>query len=443
VGQARTGRDALALLEQIGADILLTDIVMPGMDGLALTEEVRRRHLDIQIILLTLYRDFDYARAAIRSGVQEYLLKGVYREADLGEALQRACAELERLRFRRSEEDGTLIRFLEGQAERPVDLSYPFRLCVLAAAGRAKPSPEVGGWLIEQLRKPAVPLWRLSAERFHLRFRPETPLFDVEQALLALASRLERRFETVGLHAVAAAGPIVRSDDEYRRAHREALRTTKTSFYKRKRGLADWDPAELRRLSDAESLDWTLKMRTASGVRSDLERLLHHDLPDFLAASRIDPADARSLFARWLRELKIESTTMERAFDFAGLVRGYLDLVGGRPAATLAGSRHEVDRAILHLKENLHRQVSLAELAEQVGLSANYLGTLFRQCIGKSFKEYLNQLRMEHAAELVTSTNLKIYQVAHRVGIANYRYFSTLFHRQFGLSPRAYRRQAG
>lgn len=84
VGALRDASAALRLLEENrGAqpDILLTDIRMPGIDGLSLIEEVRKRTPSIVSIILTGYSDFDYARRAIHCGVFEYLVKPVGREA--------------------------------------------------------------------------------------------------------------------------------------------------------------------------------------------------------------------------------------------------------------------------------------------------------------------------------------------------------------------------
>jgi two-component system response regulator YesN len=89
-GEAKNGREALAICEQVRPEIVLTDIVMPAMDGLQLMEELKRRNPDTQIILLTCHSDFDYVRQALLLGACDYLLKGAYRSDDLLAALNRA-----------------------------------------------------------------------------------------------------------------------------------------------------------------------------------------------------------------------------------------------------------------------------------------------------------------------------------------------------------------
>jgi YesN/AraC family two-component response regulator len=77
--------------------------------------------------------------------------------------------------------------------------------------------------------------------------------------------------------------------------------------------------------------------------------------------------------------------------------------------------------------------------AEAFGLSAGYLGKLYKSVTGASFNESLTELRMEKAASLLRETALPANKVSERVGIANVTYFSTLFKKNFGVSPSQYR----
>ena len=95
MGAAANGREGLVLAQAIQPDILLTDIRMPHMDGLALSMQVRRQFPACRVLLLTGYDDFSYAQDAIRLGVNDYLLKPVQKD-QLVAALGRVQAELEK-----------------------------------------------------------------------------------------------------------------------------------------------------------------------------------------------------------------------------------------------------------------------------------------------------------------------------------------------------------
>ena len=79
VGEAENGQEALELAEQLRPDVVLTDIKMPFMDGLALSRIVREELPGIKIIIISGYDDFEYAREAISIGVDQYILKPVTR----------------------------------------------------------------------------------------------------------------------------------------------------------------------------------------------------------------------------------------------------------------------------------------------------------------------------------------------------------------------------
>ncbi|MDO4547703.1 MAG: response regulator [Clostridia bacterium] len=76
-GIAENGKVALAMLESSPADVVITDIAMPVMDGLALVEALKSRFAHVKTVLVSGYQDFDYARQALRFGVRDYILKPV------------------------------------------------------------------------------------------------------------------------------------------------------------------------------------------------------------------------------------------------------------------------------------------------------------------------------------------------------------------------------
>ena len=88
VGMAENGREALEALNETGADLLITDIRMPVMDGIELIKKMQEEQPRLECMLISGYGDFEYARTALRLGVCEYLLKPVSEE-ELKMALQR------------------------------------------------------------------------------------------------------------------------------------------------------------------------------------------------------------------------------------------------------------------------------------------------------------------------------------------------------------------
>ena len=94
-GSCENGREALEFIEKNPVDVVLTDICMPYMDGMELSEKLSEGYPSIKIIILSGYDDFDYAKKAIKYGVKEYLLKPITAE-EMGEALLALKAEMDK-----------------------------------------------------------------------------------------------------------------------------------------------------------------------------------------------------------------------------------------------------------------------------------------------------------------------------------------------------------
>ena len=96
VGTASSGKEGLEMTEKYQPDILFTDIRMPGMDGLTMIAALRSEHKNMQIVILTGYRDFDYARTALNLGVFRYLVKPS-KMKELDEAMESLTERLGKL----------------------------------------------------------------------------------------------------------------------------------------------------------------------------------------------------------------------------------------------------------------------------------------------------------------------------------------------------------
>jgi AraC-like DNA-binding protein len=92
-----------------------------------------------------------------------------------------------------------------------------------------------------------------------------------------------------------------------------------------------------------------------------------------------------------------------------------------------------------YMHENLEHRLNLEQLAAYAGYSPSHFSLLFRQQTGQSPLAYLNSMKIERACQLLTTTNMRINQICHKVGIDDSYYFSRLFKKETGLSPKQYR----
>ena len=120
------------------------------------------------------------------------------------------------------------------------------------------------------------------------------------------------------------------------------------------------------------------------------------------------------------------------------MVRAYCRLVRKHTA------RHyspPVERAVLFIEADLSQDLSLRTISDSLNISAGYLSTLFRHETGKTITDYVNEKRSEHAAALLCNSALQVQTVAQYCGISDVNYFTKIFKRYHGVTPREYRKQ--
>lgn len=122
---------------------------------------------------------------------------------------------------------------------------------------------------------------------------------------------------------------------------------------------------------------------------------------------------------------------------FCDMARTYCHLVRKHKAQHYSP---QVERAVLCIESDLSRDLTLATLAEILGISSGYLSSIFRQETGKTVTEFVTGKRMERAAQLLRGSTLQVQTVAQYCGISDVNYFSKLFKRHYGISPREFRK---
>ncbi|MCU6792540.1 response regulator [Paenibacillus sp. WQ 127069] len=211
--------------------------------------------------------------------------------------------------------------------------------------------------------------------------------------------------------------------------------------------------------------------RLAGEARHGLEalELIESSAPDILITDIMMPVMDGISLMRTLQErnlaLPVILLTCHREFDYVreALLLGATDyLVKGvyrdqelldalhkarksiAPPATQSTKpektyRLEVSLAIEYVAQHMTETINLTDAAAQSGLSVNYFGALFRRETGEYFQDYVKRIKLEQAAELLKNSTLKVYEVSERIGIPNYRYFTEIFCKHFGKSPREFR----
>ena len=104
------------------------------------------------------------------------------------------------------------------------------------------------------------------------------------------------------------------------------------------------------------------------------------------------------------------------------------------------GDRY-LDAAMRHMRGNLASALTVRSVADALCISESYLSKLFKRKVGRPFLDVLTQVRMEEAARLLRTTNMRVYEIADALGYRDAEYFSGLFRKFAGVTPSEYKRQ--
>ena len=492
-GEAPDGEIALSMIGDIRPDILVTDVRMPFMDGMQLVTEVSQQMPWTQVIILSGYDDFNYARRAMSLGVQEYLLKPVS-ASDLKEALERAAGRLERER-RGAERAESLRRRLAGSSRFMKEKLLSAILMEPMTRQEEERSREemralgmdlsAGCYIAEDIawetedgdlnagRDALYALAEASGGRVHVCGGRHGALALVlgadergteERAYAFARSALEELRQLGARCALASVGDTVdrlglAADSMHTaRPVRHVSAAAGISGFSAVGSREVQESGDVVQETDVRPLYERLQYAAAEEAESILQEYaaslggteIHSRMVDnylrvetLMTASRIlHEAGGRTGDIPEAARLVLRLSDAERSPDMdaaAQLLRCALQYRDanrpGRGGATLF-------RARAYLAQHFSNpNLMLRDVSEYVGMSDSRFSAVFGQQMGMTFTEYLTTLRMSKAKELLSATVMRSSEIALAVGYNDPHYFSYLFRKHTGVTPSEYRKQ--
>lgn len=497
-GDAPDGELALPQIRKLRPDILITDIKMPFMDGLALSKLVHAELPETRIILISGHNDFEFAQEAIEIGVEQYLLKPVTKvsllktledvrrkldgEREQKEYLRRFQQEAQeyeqyaqRKFFEQITSGALRVPAIYEQAKKlQIDIdagAYNIILLTLQPRNAAEYSQTLAERMEELmayfLRYGEYLLFRCNLMTYAVIVK-STPA-EIADATARCAQNIQRRCAgDPSLNwCVAVSTPVERLSG-LARCYAEAH--TVLSYRHLLPGQQILTPAVLEKPQTGDlALDTIDAAKVDPAiVRSFLQTGMREEVPDFISEyfGSFGTALDSALFRQYIvLELRFGAILAARAFGYTQeeflkpfAQQNLLDMDVELPelkktcAAYLrraielreeeSGNQNKsmLRRAVRYIDEHFTDEtISLNAVARAVNISPNYFSGVFSQEMGQTFVEYLTEKRMERARELLRQSGMRSSEVAYAVGYRDARYFSFLFKKTQGCTPSSYR----
>lgn len=490
-GEASDGEMALSIMQDLMPDIMITDIKMPFLDGFELIHHAKAIMPWLKTIIISGYDEFESAQKAISLGVDMYLLKPV-RMAQLTDAVQKVAAQLEQSRsgdgvpagYNQHEMQHVLYqhfmqqlffgeigtsKLLERATSLGIEMIHPFYQVVMFHF------ESDGNWdkkwqkkIVEILRDRRSTLYYFNLPDYLTLLLYGKNKDSLNDTVYRLINIIRHELKDDDVFVTTLVGGVV-----------ERLSLIKDAY--------DATNAMLKKVQ-AVSVGQVIDINDTAQIATDIvsfsssfgerygKKLLYAsagDIPilldEFLNGT--DSNQFQSMLYRYYTLVDILKT----AIQIISAVRPDIDkkdiasqFSSAYDIFTASGSRetfqqeakallleairmkrenlgfvkysHVISRAEGYIRENYcDPNISLISVSKHVGMSPAHFSTIFSQTLGKTFISYLTSMRIERAKELLAQTDMKLSAIAMEIGYNEPNYFSHVFKRNEGVTPKEYR----
>lgn len=501
IGYAKNGEEALEMAEDLIPDVVMTDIKMPYMDGLTLCRKLKERFGNIKVIIFSGFDEFEYAKEAIKIEAEEYILKPI-NAVELTEVYHRVKCSLDReldekrnidklreyyLKSLPVMQEQFFISLMEGsipadqvdsyRANYQIHLKAPYYCVAVVHADMPSVTDEKQAFtqetvlLMVSLKKildeNLAKEWKFKSINYlgnviviAMLERPsEVKRYtDLLDKICKMAKRIQEVHVTAGIGQ--ACSRLLDLKNSYEGA-KNALDYRVMYESSQAISIEEIDPKAGDGCLHGEQEVQQIIREIKFGEIGDLQKTVS----DFIQKMKGD-----SFSLQQYRILLMETITefyklgsayqlnMEIIFD--GEKDAYQKALQAESLDSLgqwiteccirirSGVRKErtdttkllIKKATQYVDENFgDSELSIETICGHLNVSSAYFSTIFKKETGKTFVNYLTELRMDHAVALLNTTEDKTYIIAEKVGYAEPNYFSYVFKKQFGISPSKYR----
>ena len=491
---ASNGIEALDLFTRNLPEIVVTDIRMPGMDGLMLFKQIKKIKPTTKVVIISGFSDFEYLKTAIRFGAVDYVLKPI-KVRNLITLIKRIMDEI--LKEKVSEENfnkyletykkNLFIEIFSGKvSDRNIILEgleqyFGFDgrgvlFCILLeidnfsswAKNRTSEELEKPGDIIRDLAEKSL---FITYKGFFYKYEKNSYIMilkTIDSALINTHLRIElekfiaqlnaRLDSDLGLYVSGGISGMGNAAGIHT-LYGQALEALESKLYSGRKSVNYYK---------ASSATERNNLITRLGEK-DLENgILNFDLDlvNDIIGRKFDMFDKErcysketiihfcvnivSLLYKILKETsticeeyiidKIEilkdAGNFETLKDYRNFVLDVYKYVF-EEYTDLKNAKCNVIifKAVEHIKENYYKDLTIETLAEFVGKTPNYFSHLFKKEFGMTFSEYVNRIRIGKAKEMILNTNLLVYEIAEKVGYREYAYFVQVFKKIEGRPP--------
>lgn len=453
--EAGNGAEAIRIMSEITPHLIIVDIRMPVMDGLAFIKEARKKFPKSIYVIMSAYSDFEYARRAMQLGVAEYVLKPI-EEEEMERILEEAAYRLNK--------ENVIKQMNQREFCESV---FPVNGTRIGAMAFWNKDEEYGERMEEAIRRNPY----IIENHIKLYFLEE---HCREHCFLYLAAgegltedgirkALENLLQDEEKHVKAAYSGIY-DGSKVKEATSESIQTLKRKIFYPDRTILYAEPCDGKK----EERYRALKEKILSAQKGFLKQEYRKSIQEFMnivdqtilkensihnieevireiilllwyfAEDQSSRTDFNIMFHRFQSRdyLLVYDTADELKVNLKKMLSSFMELYSDRR------SKETVDIIKDYIKENFFEDLNASNIAGRFYLNPSYLSTMFREKTGMKLMSYIEGIRMEKAKEYLKNNVWTVTEIAIETGYSDSNYFSKVFKKYTGVSPKQYRERA-
>lgn len=491
IGEAQSGQEALEFVQYRKPDIVLTDISMPEMDGLELAERILKNMADCHIVIITGYREFDYARRAVKIGVEDFLLKPVnideleHIAQELKEKITKERTEKEVVEQRKQSDlfnkdilrESFFQRLVENRISKEEAIQkmriYNCRkLCESCVCVNIKLEEysnkenqerlhcEILNLILEQKYENVV---------YFVHYMQNIIIYFMKQEFQDVCTKTHKLQKLIQekyqLSSVIGISSIQQTFEGIAIAFAESERALNATIYLGKDQCVTYQEYEevMKKNPGKQDINWEDFMFAVNNCIRDKVHNYIEEYTELVRASKVPDVEYLRLMTMNLL-LKAGSTlnrygtgleqllgedelyVQVRGIHSVDEMRQYLGesvnvILEFHESKKVKQVNKVVNEALDYINENLFdSELTLKMVASQIYTNESYLSRVFKKEVGQSLIEYITKKRIEESIQLMNTTDLKVYEIAEKIGFRDAHYFSICFKKQTGITIKEFRK---
>lgn len=482
VGEASNGQEALQMIESLKPHIVVTDIVMPVMDGEKLTRIAKERYPSLEFIVLSSFGEFEYVRSTFQNGVADYILKPKLEADELLGILKATARKIPNLKLtetpglKKFSVSQLLEKLVSGyDAEYDLDAAaaaFPYGGFGLIGADLRRLSPaerrvgDAASRLEEELNSrikqlALEPVQGDAGSIIYLVNAGIKELAELKAAAHALAAWSEEQKLDIGWMVGELFTELQQLGMQYRNRF---VKLADYRFYWKDRSVLIY--SELPPLPASE-LKFDMSRFTDAMNKQHFDeafQYLHQHVHELSGFYKLEVFEFKSFLGNIIFNITIllgnlgfdvkdleeakysyfktidEANHAEEAIE---QLRLFIAEARSRLVSKQEAANPNMKKLLDYMKEHYAEPLSLTGVATHFHFNPSYLSSYFAAHNPEGFSEYLNKIRVEKAAELLRTESASISEISGMVGYSDHSYFTKVFKKLTGLSPSLYRKQYG